>query len=315
MIKVINPGSFEIKEEDVGDGELEAVAFRVVHGGRFTEPALLTEEVKTEIKKFSSVAPLHNPLVLKAAADWLIKLPTAPQAAVFDTEFFKDLPDETKFYPLPIKLQQDLGVRRYGFHGISHEAAMIEAGKVLDKPTSELNLITLHLGQGCSAAAIEIGKPIDTSMGFSPLEGLMMGSRTGDIDPGIILHLLERGESVDDVRELIGRQGGWFGVSGKGDFRAILESSDEGCKLAFKMFVNRVRKYIGAYVYELRGKIDAVVFTGAIGAGNEITRTAIVAGLPLPPSCQILHFSAKESEVIAKKAKKLLSSNFYGSNF
>lgn len=310
MIKVINPGSFEIKETDVGEGELEAVAFRVVHGGRFTEPTLLTEEVKTEIKKFSTAAPLHNPLVLKATARWLIKEPNAPQAAVFDTEFFKDLPDEAKYYPLPIKLQTDLGLRRYGFHGISHEAAMIEAAKSLERQAGELNLITLHLGQGCSAAAIENGKPIDTSMGFSPLEGLMMGSRTGDIDPGIILHLLESEESIEDVRELISRQGGWYGVSGKSDFRDILESSDENSKLAFRMFANRVRKYIGAYTYELGGKVDAVVFTGAIGEGSEVTRSAILNGLPLPPSCQILHFPAKEPELIAAKAGKLLGSNF-----
>lgn len=306
MIKVINPGSFEIKETDVGEGELEAVAFRVVHGGRFTEPALLTDEIKTEIKKFSHLAPLHNPPALKSFADWSIKEPNLPQAAVFDTEFFRDLPLETKFYPLPIKLQRDLGIRRYGFHGISHEAALIEAGKVLDKSTGELNLVTLHLGQGCSAAAIENGKPIDTSMGFSPLEGLMMGSRSGDIDPGIILHLIKLGENVDDVRELISRQGGWFGISGHRDFREILESSEESCKLAFKMFVIRVRKYIGAYVYELRGKVDGVVFTGAIGEGSEVTRAAIVDGLPLASGCQILHFSANESSLIAEKARRIL---------
>lgn len=305
MIKVINPGSFEIKETDVGEGEPEAIAFRVVHGGRFTEPALVTDEIKTEIKKFSPLAPLHNPLALKAFADWTIREPNLPQAAVFDTEFFKDLPEETKFYPLPIKLQRDLGIRRYGFHGISHEAAAIEAEKVLGKPRSELNLITLHLGQGCSAAAIENGRPIDTSMGFSPMEGLMMGTRSGDIDPGIILHLIELGENVDDVRELISRQGGWYGVSGLADFREILESGDENCKLAFRMFVNRVRKYIGAYVYELRGRVDALVFTGAIGEGSEVTRSAILDGLPLPPSCQILHFPANESALIAEKARRL----------
>lgn len=308
MIKVINPGSFETKETDVGDGELEAIAFRVVHGGRFTEPMLFIDGVKAEIKKFSSAAPLHNPLVLKAAADWLIKEQNVPQMAVFDTDFFKDLPEETKYYPLPIKLQTGLGIRRYGFHGISHEAAMIGAGKVLNEPIEELNLITLHLGQGCSAAAIEKGKPIDTSMGFSPLEGLMMGTRTGDLDPGIILHLIESGESVDNVRELISRQGGWFGVSGKIDFREILKSSDENCKLAFRMFVNRVRKYIGAYVYELGGKVDAIVFTGAIGDGSEVTRAAIVDGLPLPSGCQILHFPSNESALIAEKANKVIKS-------
>jgi len=243
MIKVINPGSYEIKETDVGEGELEAIAFRVVHGGRFTEPTFLSDEVKREIKKFSPAAPLHNPLVLKAAADWLIKQPEIPQVAVFDTEFFAELPDETKFYPLPIKLQRDLGIRRYGFHGISHQAALNQAAQALNKPKDQCNLITLHLGQGCSAAAIENSRAIDTSMGFSPLEGLMMGSRSGDIDPGIIFHLIELGESVDDVKELIGQQSGWYGVSGRGDFREILEGLDENCKLAFKMFVNRVRKY------------------------------------------------------------------------
>lgn len=306
MIKVINPGSFEIKETDVGEGELEAVAFRVVHGGRFTEPTLVSDEIKTEIKKFSQLAPLHNPLALKAFADWSIKEPNLPQAAVFDTEFFRNLPLETKFYPLPIKLQRDLGIRRYGFHGISHEAALNQSALILNKPTDQCNLITLHLGQGCSAAAIENGKPIDTSMGFSPMEGLMMGTRSGDIDPGIILHLIELGENADDIRELISRQAGWFGVSGHGDFREILESGEDNCKLAFKMFVNRVRKYIGAYVYELRGKIDAVVFTGAIGDGSEVTRVAILDGLPLPPACQILHFPANESALIAEKARKVI---------
>ncbi len=307
MIKVINPGSYEIKEDDVGEGELEAIAFRVVHGGRFTEPTLLSDEVKTEIKKFSTVAPLHNPLVLKASADWLMKQPEIPQVAVFDAEFFQNLPEETKFYPLPIKLQRDLGIRRYGFHGISHEAAMKQAAEQLGKPAAECNLITLHLGQGCSAAAIETGRPIDTSMGFSPLEGLMMGTRSGDIDPGIIFHLVELGESVDDVKELIGRQAGWYGVSGETDFRQILESPDENCKLAFKMFVNRAGKYTGAYVYELKGKVDAIVFTGAIGSGSEATRAAIVDGLPLPPGCQILHFPSDESSLIAAKARDLLS--------
>ncbi len=313
MIKVINAGSSEVKETDVGEGSLEAIAFRVVHGGRFTEATLLSDEVKTEIKKFSSVAPLHNPLVLKASTDWLMKLPEIAQVAVFDTEFFRDLPDETKWYPLPIKLQRDLGIRRYGFHGISHESAMRLAAAQLGKPANECNLITLHLGQGCSATAIENGRPIDTSMGFSPLEGLMMGTRSGDIDPGIIFHLIELGESVDDVKELIGRQAGWFGVGGDSDFRRILESSDENCKLAFKMFVNRVRKYIGAYVYELKGKVDAVVFTGAIGEGSEVTRAAIVDGLPLPPGCQILHFPSDESTLIAAKAGKVITNQTFSS--
>ena len=306
MIKVINPGSYEVKLDDVGEGELEAVAFRVVHGGKFTEPAVVDDEIKAEIKKFSPLAPLHNPLVLKAFADWTIKEPNMPKVAVFDSEFFRDLPEETKFYPLPIKLQRDLGIRRYGFHGISHEAALGQAAKILTRSPGECCLITLHLGQGCSAAAIENGRPIDTSMGFSPMEGVMMGTRTGDIDPGIILHLIELGEKVDDVRELISRQAGWYGVSGRNDFREILESGEENCKLAFKMFVSRVKKYIGAYVYELGGRVDAIVFTGAIGAGSEVTRAAILDGLPLPSGCQILHFPADESGLIAEKARSAL---------
>lgn len=306
MIIVVNPGSFATKVTNVGDGPLEAVAFRVVHGGRFTAATLLTDDVRAEIRKFSCVAPIHNPLVLQASADWSAKQPGLPQVAVFDTEFFRDLPEETKFYPLPIRMQRDLGIHRYGFHGISHEAALIQSAILLNKPINQCHLITLHLGQGCSAAAIENGRPIDTSMGFSPMEGLMMGTRSGDIDPGIILHLIELGESVDDVRELIGRQGGWFGVSGHSDFREILASPDENCKLAFKMFVNRAKKYIGAYAYELGGRVDAVVFTGAIGEGSEVTRAAILNGLPLPSGCRVLHVPANEAALIAEKAERLL---------
>jgi len=248
--------------------QLDAVGHRVVHGGgRFHAPARIDAEVLDAIRAAIPLAPLHNPASLAAIESLVALVPELPQVAAFDTAFHLGMPAVAHRYALPNSLYHDHGVRRYGFHGCSHEYVAQEAAKQLHRPLDELRLITLHLGNGASAAAIRHGRSIDTSMGMTPLEGLVMGSRCGDLDPGILFYLRRDGLSTEEVERLLTHQAGLRGVSGVGDMREVLlraHAGDADAALARDLFVYRLRKYIGAY-FAILGGLDALIFTGGIG--------------------------------------------------
>ncbi|NQT32505.1 MAG: acetate kinase [Candidatus Omnitrophica bacterium] len=250
--------------------EVHGVGHRVVHGGEeFTESVLIDESVLKSIEKFSELAPLHNPPSLEGIKGCMKIFPAVPQIAVFDTAFHQTMPEEAYCYGIPYELYEKYGIRRYGFHGTSHRYVSAKAAEILGKPLSELNLITVHLGNGCSADAIKKGKSVDTSMGFTPLEGLLMGTRSGDLDPAVVTFIMQR-ENIDaeGVNDLLNKKSGLLGISGvSNDMRDILKAIDSGdkrAKLAYDIFVYRIKKYIGAYAAVL-GEVDAVVLTAGIG--------------------------------------------------
>lgn len=249
--------------------ELDAVAHRVVHGGeQFTAPVLITQAVIGEIEKLIPLAPLHLPGNLAGIQICLDKFPDVPQVALFDTAFHKDLPDYAYIYPLPKKWRTEYGIRKYGFHGASHSYLAVTAAKVMQKPVDSLNLITLHLGNGASLCAIRNGISVDTSMGFTPAAGVMMGTRSGDLDPIIPLYVQHSsGMGQDEVNKKLTAESGLEAVCGSHDMREILSRmhcGDADAKLAVDMFVYRVRKAIGEYMVVL-GRVDAIVFSGGIG--------------------------------------------------
>ncbi len=248
---------------------LDAVGHRVVHGGNYFNTAVcITEEVIKKITSLIPLAPLHNPANLEAIKSLHTQYPTLQQVAVFDTAFHQTMPQHAYTYPLPYEISQASHIRRYGFHGTSHAYVVKEAAVCLAKPLNRVNLITLHLGNGASAAAIQSGKSIDTSMGMTPLEGLMMGTRSGDIDPAIIPYLTRtHALSLDDIDTLLNKESGLKGICGTNDMREVLEKvakKDKQATLALEMYIYRILKYIGAYTIVL-GRVDAIVFTGGIG--------------------------------------------------
>ncbi|MCF8609372.1 acetate kinase [Gordonia sp. HY285] len=268
---------------DVADSGLAAVGHRVVHGGRsFFEPTLITERVRSEIVRISSLAPLHNPANLTGIDAVSALLPDVPAVAVFDTAFFSHLPDETAHYALDAEVAAKYAIRRYGFHGTSHEYVSQRAAEFLGHAPSDINQIVLHLGNGASASAIRGGVPFDTTMGMTPLEGLVMGTRTGDIDAGIVFHLARVADmSIEDIDVLFNKRSGLKGLCGENDFRAILEridAGDEAATQAYLVYLNRLRRYIGAYMIEL-GRVDAIVFTAGVGENAAPVRAASLAGL------------------------------------
>ncbi|MFI5781019.1 acetate kinase [Nocardia sp. NPDC051570] len=265
-----------------GEG-LAAVGHRVVHGGEvFYRPTLITEEVVSAIDELSSLAPLHNPPNVIGIRSLRELLPDVPQVAVFDTAFFHGLPAAAKTYAIDAKLAAEHGIRRYGFHGTSHEYVSGRVAELLRRDPAGLNQIVLHLGNGASASAIRGGRAIDTSMGLTPLEGLVMGTRSGDLDPGIIPHLARTaGLDIDGIDELLNRNSGIKGLSGVNDFRALfdlIDSGDAAARLAYDVYVHRLRRYIGAYLVEL-GRVDAITFTAGVGENNAQVRADALAGL------------------------------------
>ncbi|MTI62519.1 acetate/propionate family kinase [Methylophaga sp.] len=249
--------------------ELDAVAHRVVHGGElFTAPVLITEAVIGEIEKLIPLAPLHLPGNLAGIQMCLDKFPDVPQVALFDTAFHKDLPDYAYLYPLPKQWRTEYGIRKYGFHGASHGYLAVTTAKAMQQPVHSLNLITLHLGNGASLCAIRKGISVDTSMGFTPVAGVMMGTRSGDLDPIIPLYVQHSsGMGQDEVNNKLTAESGLEAVCGSHDMREILSRmhcGDVDAKLAVDMFVYRVRKAIGEYMVVL-GHVDAIVFSGGIG--------------------------------------------------
>ena len=250
-------------------GELYGIGHRVVHGGeKFRKPTIINQEVIATIRQLIPLAPLHNPSNLLGIEVALAAAPQVPQVAVFDTAFHQSIPPWAFRYALPQNLFKDHQVRRYGFHGTSHCYVAKQAALHLNRPLNSLNLITLHLGNGASATAIENGRSVDTSMGMTPLEGLIMGTRSGDIDPAIIFYLgRHAGYASDQVESLLNKQSGLKGICGINDMREIGQLADKGdqtAKLAIAMYCYRIKKYIGAY-YAALGRLDALVFTGGIG--------------------------------------------------
>jgi acetate kinase len=251
------------------ESELFGIGHRVVHGGEvFWQPTLIDDEVVAAIRNLIPLAPLHNPPNLLGIEVARARFPHVPQVAVFDTAFHHTLPPHACHYAVPYDWYTAHHVRRYGFHGTSHAYVAQEAAKHLGKALAETNLITLHLGNGASAAAVQGGRSIDTSMGMTPLEGLVMGTRCGDMDPALHFYLIRQtGMSVDEIEEILNSQSGLKGICGANDMREILERADKGdarATLAIDMFCYRIKKYIGAYLAVL-GRVDAIVFTGGIG--------------------------------------------------
>ena len=263
--------------------EIAAVGHRVVHGGEsFSESQLITSEVIKEIARCMDYAPLHNPPNLKGIRATSALLPDAPQVAVFDTAFHQTMPDHAYMYGLPYVLYKRHGIRRYGFHGTSHLFVSERLSELTREPLENLKVVTCHLGNGCSVAAIKEGKSIDTSMGFTPLEGLLMGTRSGDLDPAIVLHIMNKEElTMHEANTMLNKHSGIQGLSGiSSDMREIEEEYDENnrARLAFNVFCYRIKKYIGSYAAAMGG-LDAIVFTGGIGENSSKVRSFVLRDL------------------------------------
>jgi acetate kinase len=263
--------------------KLSGIGHRVVHGGEeFTEPTLIDENVMGIIRRLSPLAPLHNPANLLGIEVTLQSAPRVPQVAVFDTAFHQSIPVHAFRYAIPQDLYEAHQVRRYGFHGTSHAYVAKQAARLMDRPLNAINLITLHLGNGASAAAVEGGKSIDTSMGMTPLEGLIMGTRCGDIDPAIIFYLKRKtGLTRDEVETLLNKDSGLKGICGINDMRQIEDLAQSGnsqAQLAIEMVCYRIKKYIGAY-HAVLGRLDALVFTAGIGEKSPLIRAGACRGL------------------------------------
>jgi acetate kinase len=265
------------------DFALRAVGHRVVHGGaRFSSPVLIDDDLVGAVRSLVPLAPLHNPANLDGVETARALFPDLPQVAVFDTAFHQTLPEHAYTYALPLSLRDEHQIRRYGFHGTSFSFVSREAARVLGRPLEDLNLIVLHLGNGASAAAVAGGRSVDTSMGLTPLEGLVMGTRSGDLDPALHAHLHHRlGWTLDEIDRVLNRESGLRGLSGHNDFREVdrrRQSGEAPAKLAFDVFCYRIRKYVGAY-YAVLGTVDAVVFTAGVGENAASVRSASLAGL------------------------------------
>ncbi|OBJ82236.1 acetate kinase [Mycobacterium asiaticum] len=262
---------------------LVAVGHRVVHGGkRFHRPTRLDDEVIAELQKLSALAPLHNPPALQGIEVARKLLPDVPHIAVFDTAFFHHLPPAAATYAIERELAEKWDIRRYGFHGTSHEYVSQQAAQFLGVPLESVNQIVLHLGNGASASAIVGGRPVETSMGLTPLEGLVMGTRSGDIDPGVYSYLWRTAKmDVDEIESMLNKKSGVQGLAGERDFRrlrSMIESGDAAAKLAYDVFIHRLRKYIGAYLAVL-GHTDVLSFTAGIGEHAATVRRDALAGL------------------------------------
>ncbi|EKE02002.1 MAG: hypothetical protein ACD_21C00003G0005 [uncultured bacterium] len=297
-----------IRSSDDLMNNIFAVGHRVVHGSeKFTESVVITPEVIKVILDSIYLAPLHNPANVTGIEEATKAFPGLPQVAVFDTAFHQTIPDYAYIYPIPYEYYQKHGVRRYGFHGTSHRFVCKQAANILEKPLNQSALITAHLGNGCSAAAILNGKSIDTSMGLTPLEGLMMGTRSGDVDPGLFNYLVDNlGYDIHTITGILNKKSGLLGVSGiDSDMRAIEKNVLAGNKraiLAFEIFCYRLAKYVGALAVPL-GKIDALVFTGGIGENSQMVRAKTLGWL------KVFNFQldADSNEVRGKSNKGIIT--------
>lgn len=261
--------------------ELTAIGHRVVHGGKtFTEPTLITDEVIRKIEELIPLAPLHNPANLTGIEGARRLRPDLPQVAVFDTAFHSTISPAAATYAIDREVAERLSIRRYGFHGTSHAYVSREAARAVGRPLG--NVIVLHLGNGASASAVSAGRCMDTSMGMTPLEGLVMGTRSGDLDPAIVLYLGRTGGmSLEEIDTLLNRRGGMLGLCGDNDMRAVQErlaAGDPDAELAFSVYCHRLRKYVGAY-YAVLGTVDVIAFTGGVGENSPLVRETALAGL------------------------------------
>ncbi|GID48836.1 acetate kinase [Actinoplanes capillaceus] len=262
---------------------LAAVGHRVVHGGeRFTASTVVDDEVLAAIEELIPLAPLHNPAALTGLRVARDLLPGVPQVAVFDTAFHATIPPEGALWAIDREVSRKWGLRRYGFHGTSHAYVSRETARVLGRPVADTNVITLHLGNGASATAVRGGRSVATSMGLTPLPGLVMGTRSGDIDPSLIFHLHRvAGQSLDEIEEMLTRRSGLLGLTGDNDMRTVQErwaAGDPDATLAFEIYCRRIREYTGSYLAVL-GRVDAITFTGGVGENSPEVREITMAGL------------------------------------
>ena len=296
--------------------DIIGIGHRVVHGGEeFKESTLITEKVIRSIEKFSELAPLHNPPSLLGIKACLRVLKNIPQVAVFDTSFHQTMKPEAFLYGLPLEYYKKYGIRKYGFHGTSHRYVSEEGARRMRRPVKKLKLITCHLGNGCSMAAVDKGISVDTSMGFTPLEGLLMGTRCGDLDPAIVFYLMEKENlSPHRINDILNKESGLLGVSGVGnDMRDILKGSrGRGpgagkCKLAIEIFIHRVKKYIGAYLAAMNG-LDAIIFTAGISEHNPwlIRRIAGDIKKIIPQRTKVMVVPTNEELLIARDTYSII---------
>lgn len=268
--------------QDIND--LDGTGHRVVQGGDiFETSALVTDEVEKQIEELCELAPLHNPANLMGIRAFRKMLPNIPHVAIFDTSFHTTMPEEAFLYSLPYKYYQDYGIRKYGAHGTSHKFVAERAAELLDRPIEQLRIITCHIGNGASIAAVEGGKSVDTSMGFTPLAGVTMGTRSGNLDPAIIPFLMEKtGKTAQEVINILNKESGLLGISGiSSDLRDIEQKAEEGDEraiLALDVFASRIHKYIGSYATRMKG-LDAIVFTAGVGENSDVVRARVLEGL------------------------------------
>lgn len=264
--------------------EIEVIGHRVVHGGeKFTDSVLITDETIEVFEELCELAPLHNPANVTGIKAFKEVLPNVPAVAVFDTAFHQTMPENSFLYSLPYDYYKKFGIRKYGFHGTSHKYVSLRAAELLGRPIEHLRLITCHLGNGVSIAAVENGKSIDTSMGFTPLAGVAMGTRSGNIDPALIPFIMEKtGHTAEEVIDILNKKSGMLGMSGfSSDLRDIEQAANEGnerAELALEVFASRIHKYIGSYAARMHG-VDAIIFTAGIGENSDVIRERVLRGL------------------------------------
>jgi len=294
-------------------GDIDAVGHRVVHGGEsFRESAVVTTEVKQEIKRLFDLAPLHNPAHMMGIQAVEANLPDVPQVVVFDTAFHQTMDRNVYLYPIPMALYRRHKIRKYGFHGTSHMYVSRQAAAFLQRPIEEMKIVTCHIGNGASVTAVKGGKSVDTSMGMTPLEGLMMGTRSGDLDPAIVPFAMGKEDlTIGEVSSMLNKHSGLIAVSGiSSDMREIQEAMEDGnpnAKLAFEMYEYRLRKYIGAYAAAMNG-IDAIVFTAGVGENSWLLRARTCLnlsylGVEIDPEANLIR--SKEPRRISTPASKV----------
>ena len=283
--------------------EISGTGHRIVHGGEtFPDSALITDEVLAEIDALSELAPLHNPAHVIGIKAFQKVLPNVPSVAVFDTAFHQTMPEESFLYSLPYEYYEKYGVRKYGFHGTSHKYVTQRAAELLGRPLESLRLLSCHLGNGASIAAVEGGKSIDTSMGFTPLAGVTMGTRSGNLDPALIPYIMKKtGQTVDEVLNVLNKKSGMLGLSGfSSDLRDIEQAEEEGnhrAEVAMDVFVSRIHKYIGSYAARMKG-VDAIIFTAGIGENSALIRERVLEGLEFMG----VYFDPKRNDIRGEEA-------------
>ena len=291
---------------------IAAIGHRVVHGGRyFSEPTLITDQVLAEVHRLVPLAPLHNPANITGIEITRALRPDLPQVAVFDTAFHTTIPESAARYAIDTELADEYAIRRYGFHGTSHQYVSRHTAELLGRSPESVNVIVLHLGNGASASAVAGGVCVETSMGLTPLEGLVMGTRSGDLDPAVLLHLQRvAGMSAEEVDALLNRRSGLKGLCGDNDMREVTRRMDEGdqrATLAFEVYIHRLRKYVGAYTAVL-GRVDAIAFTAGVGENSAAVRAAAMAdldalGIELDPALNAVR--SAEARLVSTESSRI----------